>query len=124
MMRLRGSLPRTLLVAAIGAFWFAGLARAEHVDFVVDSSRSYLTLAIPNFLFSGASFNLNGQNRTNGAPLATAWSTTTGNTAFLSGSFSTTIGGSFSGGSISSVQFISGSSTMTALTSGNFRPNP
>jgi hypothetical protein len=113
-----------MLGAILGVFICAGSARAEHVDFVVDSSHSYLTLAIPNFLYSGASFNLNGQNRTNGAPLATAWSTTTGNTAFLSGSFSTTIGGSLSGGTINSVQFIAGSSTMTALTSGNFRPNP
>jgi hypothetical protein len=113
-----------MLGAVLGVFVGAGSTRAEHVDFVVDSSNSYLTLAIPNFLYSGASFNLNGQNRTNGAPLATAWSSTTGNTAFVSGSFSTTIGGSLSGGTINSVQFIAGSSTMTALTSGNFRPNP
>jgi len=99
-------------------------SQAEHVNFYIDSSNSYLTLAIPNFTFANTTINVLGQNRTNGAPLTTNWGTTTGNTAFLSGSFATTIGGNFQGGVINSVQFIAGSSTITALNSGNYRPNP
>lgn len=99
-------------------------AWADRIDFVVDSSASYLTLSIQNFSISSTTFNITGQNRTNGAPLATAWATTSGNKAFLSGSFSTTIGGSFSGGTVNSIQFVAGSAALAALTSGNYRPNP
>ena len=65
-----------------------------------------------------------GVNRTTGSPLTTAWATTSGNQAFLSGTFATTINGSTTPGGITSVQFVSGGANLHALTSGNYRPNP
>jgi hypothetical protein len=122
-------LPRPLHISAatclitVVTFW-PSPAQADRIDFVIDSTTSYLTLSIPNFSFSSTTFNIAGQNRTNGAPLATAWATTSGDKAFLSGSFSTTVGGSFYGGTVNSIQFVAGSSTLAAITSGNYRPNP
>jgi len=113
-------------LALCGLAFAQTAARADALTFTVDSAQSYLTLNIPNFSLSGLSINLTAQNRTNGAPLGTAWSanTNTGNTAFISGTIATTIGGSLSGQSLSSVQFISGSNSLAALASGNYRPNP
>jgi hypothetical protein len=91
-------------------------------DFFLDNTESYLTLSIPNFAYSGFNFNITGQNRSNGSPVTGAW--TTGDMAFISGSFSTTIYGAFTPGGITAVQFISGSTSLTALDSGNYRPNP
>jgi hypothetical protein len=91
-------------------------------DFGVDSTESYLTLSIPNFSFSGNNTNITGQNRTNGAPISGVW--TSGNTAFITGTISTTIYGDFSPGGITAVQFIGGGSTfLSAINSGNYRPN-
>ncbi len=58
--------------------------------------------------------------------LGTSWNanTTTGNTAFISGTIATTVGGSFTGQTLSAIQFISGANNLNALTSGNYRPNP
>ncbi|HEY4313555.1 MAG TPA: PEP-CTERM sorting domain-containing protein [Pirellulales bacterium] len=114
------------------AFALCGLAlltstvQADPLTFTVDSTQSYLTLNIPNFSLSGLTINLTAQNRTNGAPAPTAWSanSTTGNTAFVSGTFATTIGGSLSGQSLSSIQFIAGANNLAAIASGNYRPNP
>jgi hypothetical protein len=120
-------MPRVRILAAaslVAILSLSSLARAERIDFLVDGSQSYLTLSIPNFSVSGISVSVTGQNRTNGAPLTTAWGTNTGNTAVLSGNFSTTISGNFYGGTINSIQFVTGTSTMTALASGNYRPNP
>ena len=95
----------------------ASAAHADPLVFTVDSTQSYLTLNIPNFTIStgnaslgNLTLNLQAQNRTNGAPLATAWSasTTTGNTAFISGTIATTVGGSFTGQTLSAIQFIAG----------------
>jgi hypothetical protein len=96
------------------------------LTFTVDSTQSYLTLNIPNFSYSGNNINITGQNRTNGAPTGTAWSasTTTGNTAFVSGTIATTVGGSFTGKTLSAIQFVSGANNLSALASGNYRPNP
>ena len=101
-------------------------ALADALTFTIDSTVSYVTLNIPNFSFSGNTINLTAQNRTNGAPLGTAWSanTNTGNTAFVSGTMATTIGGSLSGQTLSAIQFISGANSMVAINSGNYRPNP
>lgn len=112
---------------AIGAVaLMSAKAQADALTFTVDSSQSYITLNIPNFSYSGNTINLTGQNRTNGAPIGTAWSsnTNTGNTAFVSGTLATTVGGSFTGKTLSAIQFISGGSNLTALNSGNYRPNP
>lgn len=120
----RASLP---LIAVCCAFaLLPSLAHADNLSFTVDSSQSYLTLNIPNFSYFGNNINVTGQNRTNGAPISTAWSasTTTGNTAFISGTFATTIGGSLTGKTLTSIQFISGASNLSALSSGNYRPNP
>ena len=91
------------------------MAGADALQFTIDSTRSYLTLAIPNFTDapSGLSVNMTGQNRTNGARISTAWSasTNTGNTAFVSGTLSTTVGGSLTGKTLSAIQFISGATT-------------
>ena len=66
-------------------------AQADALSFTIDSTQSYLTLNIPNFSLSGLSISLTAQNRTNGAPASTLWSTNTntGNTAFVTGSFAT-----------------------------------
>jgi hypothetical protein len=106
------------LVASTGA--------ADPIGFELDSTQSYITLSIPNFTLSGNSYHVSGQNRTNGAPLSTAWSasTTTGNTAFISGSFYTELGGDLANEKVTSIQFISGSSNLYAVWSGNYRPNP
>ena len=99
---------------------------ADPIGFEIDSTESYITLSIPNFTLSANSYHVLGQNRTNGAPLATAWSasTTTGNTAFISGSFFTTLDGDLSSETITSIQFIGGSASLFAIDSGNYRPNP
>jgi hypothetical protein len=124
---------RFKLVAAMAACVLAlsaAQARADALTFTVDSSVSYLTLNIPNFTLSTALGNatiaLTGQNRTNGAPIGTAWSTNTntGNTAFVSGTIATTVGGSFTGKTLSAIQFIAGANNLSALASGNYRPNP
>ena len=113
-------------LALCGMAFGASAARADALTFTVDSTKSYITLNIPNFLYSGNTINLTGQNRTNGAPISTAWSasTNTGNTAFVSGTIATTVGGSFTGQTLSAIQFIAGANTLTALNSGNYRPNP
>ena len=100
--------------------------RGDALTFTVDSTQSYLTLNIPNFASGTVNLNLTGQNRTNGAPISTAWSasTTTGNTAFISGTIATTVGGSLSGQTLSAIQFISGANSLAAINSGNYRPNP
>ena len=117
---------RHCTIAVLACLFTVSLARADAVQFTVDSTKSYLTLNVPNFNYSGNSINLTGQNRTNGAPIATAWSasTNTGNTAFMSGTIATTVGGSLSGKSLTAIQFISGANNLSALTSGNYRPNP
>lgn len=101
-------------------------AQAEALTFTLDSAQSYVTLNIPNFSLSGLTINLTGQNRTNGAPIGTAWSTNTntGNTAFISGTIATTVGGSFTGQTLTSVQFVAGANSLSAINSGNYRPNP
>ena len=101
-------------------------AHAEALQFTVDSTKSYLTLNVPNFSYSGNGININGENRTNGAPINAAWSasTTTGNTAFMSGTIATTVGGSLSGKTLTAIQFVSGANNLSALNSGNYRPNP
>lgn len=113
-------------LALCGIAFGASAARADALTFTVDSSQSYITLNIPNFTYSGNAINLTGQNRTNGAPIAAAWSasTNTGNTAFVTGTLATTVGGSFTGQTLSAIQFISGSNSLLALNSGNYRPNP
>ncbi|HEY4313554.1 MAG TPA: PEP-CTERM sorting domain-containing protein [Pirellulales bacterium] len=120
---------RFRLLAAAAACAMAltsSMAKADPLSFTIDSSQSYLTLNIPNFSLSGLTINLTSQNRTNGAPTGTQWSanSTTGNTAFISGTFATTIGGSLSGQSLSAVQFIAGANNLNAINSGNYRPNP
>jgi hypothetical protein len=125
----RTSLRVNLLAPALalcGIALAASAARADALSFTVDSTQSYLTLNIPNFSLSGLTINLTAQNRTNGFPLGTAWSTNTntGNTAFISGTFATTVGGSFTGQTLSSIQFISGANSLAAINSGNYRPNP
>jgi len=118
------------LVAAVLAVAATALtatsAKAEALTFTLDSAQSYITLNIPNFSLSGLTINLTGQNRTNGAPIGTAWSTNTntGNTAFISGTIATTVGGSFTGQTLTSVRFIAGANSLSAVNSGNYRPNP
>ena len=103
---------RFLAVAlAVGAVaLMSAKAQADPLSFTIDSTQSYLTLNIPNFSLSGLAISLTSQNRTNGDPNSTLWSTntTTGNTAFVTGSFVTTVGGSFSGQTLNAIQFISG----------------
>ena len=96
------------------------------LTFTVDSTQSYITLNIPNFSISGNGIAIRGENRTNDAPLSSAWSssTTTGNTAFVSGTIATTVGGSFTGKTLTAIQFVSGANNLSALNSGNYRPNP
>jgi len=105
----------------------ASNVQADPLTFTIDSAQSYVTLTIPNFTFSGLAINLQGENRTNGAPLSTAWSasTNTGNTAFVSGTIATDLTGALGGPqNVTGVKFLAGSSAMLALTSGNYRPNP
>jgi len=113
-------------LAVCGVALMTAKAKADALTFTLDSTQSYLTLNIPNFSYSGNNINLTGQNRTNGAPISTAWSasTTTGNTAFVSGTLATTVGGSFTGKTLSAIQFISGANSLSAISSGNYRPNP
>lgn len=130
------SLCATLFAPALALCGLAFLASAAHADpltFSIDSTQSFLTLNIPNFTIStglpalgNLTLNLQAQNRTNGAPLSTPWSasTNTGNTAFISGTIATTVGGSFTGQTLSAIQFIAGANNLTALSSGNYRPNP
>ena len=113
-------------LAVVAVALMSAKAQADALTFTVDSSQSYITLNIPNFSYSGNTINLTGQNRTNGAPISTAWSTNTntGNTAFVSGTLATTVGGSFTGKTLSAIQFVSGGSNLSALNAGNYRPNP
>lgn len=124
---------RFKLVAALAACALALSAAQAHADplsFTVDQTQSYLTLNIPNFSLStsvgNATISLLAQNRTNGAPVNTSWNanTTTGNTAFVSGTIATDVGGSFTGKTLSAIQFIAGANNLNALSSGNYRPNP
>ena len=114
------------LLAVAGLALTSSKAQAEALTFTLDSAQSYVTLNIPNFSLSGLTINLTGQNRTNGAPIGTAWSTNTntGNTAFISGTIATTVGGSFTGQTLTSVQFVAGANSLSAINSGNYRPNP
>ncbi|HEY4310364.1 MAG TPA: PEP-CTERM sorting domain-containing protein [Pirellulales bacterium] len=123
MIRTRHCTTATLLCVFLCA---PSIARADALQFSIDSTRSYLTLTIPNFSVEGIAVSITGQNRTNGAPISTLWSasTNTGNTAFVSGTLSTTVGGSLSGKTLSAIQFISGANSLSALNSGNYRPNP
>jgi len=102
----------------------ASAAQADPLTFTLDSSQSYVTLSIPNFTLSGQTINVTGENTANGNPISTAWSasTTTGNTAFVSGTIATDL--NFGNNNVTGVQFISGSNTQAALISGNYRPNP
>jgi hypothetical protein len=113
-------------LAVVAVALMSAKAQADALTFTVDSSQSYITLNIPNFSYSGNNINLTGQNRTNGAPTGAAWSTNTntGNTAFVSGTLATTVGGSFTGKTLSAIQFVSGGANLTALNAGNYRPNP
>lgn len=113
-----------VVVCCCATLWAAN-AKAEALVFTIDSSQSYVSLNIPNFSLSNTSGNITGQNRTNGAPISAAWSssTNTGNTAFVSGTIATTVGGSFTGQTLSAIQFISGANNLVALNSGNYRPN-
>ena len=125
---------RFKLVAALAVCVLALSAaqvRADTLSFTVDSTQSYLTLNLPNFtistgnaLLGNATVSINGQNQANGSPLGTAWSTSTGNKAFISGTIATQVGGSFKGKTLSAIQFISGANNLNALASGNYRPNP
>jgi enamine deaminase RidA (YjgF/YER057c/UK114 family) len=117
----------TALVAVSAVALLTSAAQAQiGLTFTVDSTQSYITLNIPNFSYSGNTINLTGQNRTNGAPIGTAWSagTTTGNTAFVSGTIATTVGGSFTGQTLTAIQFVAGANNLSAISSGNYRPNP
>jgi len=117
----------TAALAVCGVALMASAAQAQiGLTFTVDSTQSYITLNIPNFTISGNTINLTGQNRTNGAPIGTAWSasTTTGNTAFVTGTIATTVGGSFTGKTLTAIQFVSGANNLSAIASGNYRPNP
>jgi hypothetical protein len=122
MIRTRHCTPAILI-----CLFASSIARADALQFTVDSTQSYLTLNIPNSTVPGTgSLNFTGQSRINGAPISTAWSasTTTGNTAFISGTFATTVGGSLSGQTLTAIQFISGANNLAAINSGNYRPNP
>jgi hypothetical protein len=122
----RAKLATSALTACVLAMMAATVQAQTGLTFTVDSTQSYLTMTVPNFSYSGSAINLTGENRTNGAPIGTAWSasTTTGNTAFMSGSIATTVGGSLSGKTLTAIQFVSGANNLSALTSGNYRPNP
>jgi len=111
-------------LALCGLALMASAAQADPLTFTLDSTQSYVTLSIPNFSLSGLTINTTGQNQVNGNPIGTAWSasTTTGNTAFVSGTIATDL--NFGAGNVTGVQFISGSNTLAALVSGNYRPNP
>lgn len=110
-------------LAVCTAAFAANKAQAAPLVFTIDSSVSYVQLAIPNFSYSGNTITIHGQNRTNGAALSTAWSTTTGNQAFISGTVSSNVEGSFTGQTVSAIAFIGGANNIRALTSGNYRPN-
>ena len=100
----------TAVLAVCAVALLTSAARAQvGLTFTVDSTQSYITLNIPNYSLSGNSLNFTGQNRTNGAPISTAWSasTNTGNTAFMTGTIATTVGGSLSGKTLTAIQFVS-----------------
>lgn len=122
----RAKLATPVLTACVLAMMTTTVHAQLGLTFTVDSTQSYLTLNVPNFSYSGNAINFTGQNRTNGAPINTAWSasTTTGNTAFMSGTIATTVGGSLSGKTLTAIQFVSGANNLSALNSGNYRPNP
>jgi len=103
-------------VAAAGVALTATAVQATPLTFTLDSTQSYLSLAIPNFSISGNNVNIHNQSG------GTVW--TSGNKAFVGGTLSTVVGGSLSGETINGVQFIGGANNLFALTSGSYRPNP
>jgi PEP-CTERM motif len=111
-------------LASLVAVLVVSCASGAPVVFTLDSAQSYVTLAIPNFSYSNLAISINGQNATNGAPLATAWSSTTGSTAHVSGTLFTQLSGSIPGQALTGVQFVSGANNLVALASGDYRPNP
>lgn len=114
------SLNRTLGLAALGLVCLVGTnVRAVPVTWTIDSTASVISMAIPNFTYQGTPISIAGQNRTNGAPLSSSWSTTTGNSAFIAGTIATDWANNGT-----TIQFLSGMSNIAALTSGNYRPNP
>ena len=122
----RAKLATSTLSVCVLAMMTTTVHAQTGLTFTLDSTKSYLTLNVPNFSYSGNAISLTGQNRTNGAPISTAWSasTTTGNTAFMTGTIATTVGGSLSGKTLTAIQFVSGANNLSALNSGNYRPNP
>jgi hypothetical protein len=91
-------------------------AAADPLSFTLDSTQSYISLAIPNFSISGNNVNVHNQSG------GTTW--TSGNKAFVGGTLSTDFGGSLSGETMTGIQFIGGANNLFALTSGSYRPNP
>lgn len=134
--------PRVTLLATVVAVCMVALAtnvvRAADINYTIDSSQSYLTFVIPNFTLSGNPIVIGGQNPTNGAPSdfdgagnpSIPWGPTTGNTAPISGTFMSDIGGpltsvsAVAGGSIPDITFLNGQSGMAAGFTGLYRPNP
>ncbi len=112
------SLNRTLGLVALGLVCLSlRTVHAAPVTWTIDSTASVISMSIANFSYSGNTVNIAGQNATNGAPLTT-WSTTTGNSAFLTGTIATDWANNGT-----TIQFLGGQSNIATLTSGNYRPN-
>ncbi len=92
---------RRLAIAVLGLCGLlltTSVVQGEAIPFTLDSTQSYITLNIPNFTYSGNNFNLTGQNRTNGAPISTAWSASPrrpATRAFVSGTIATSMNVNF-----------------------------
>ncbi len=121
---IRTCITITLVLAATAIGARNHSAHAAPLTFNLDSAQSYVTLVIPNFT-AGVSWSVHGQNSSTGAPSSssTPWSPTTGNTAFVSGTLATDITDNGGAQTVSGIQFLSGMSNLSALTSGNYRPN-
>jgi len=131
---MRLTKPRVTLLAAVVAVCTVALAthdvRAANVNFSIDPTQSYLTFVIPNFTLSGLTINVTGQNPATGAPVGGPWSAATGNFAGINGGFTSDIGGpgvsvsDVASGIQPTVTFLTGSNSMAAQFTGNYRPNP
>jgi PEP-CTERM motif len=112
------NLRKLVVTTAIAAFAFACVCNTSRattlVDWTIDSSKSSIKLAIPDFTYSGVGIRI--RNQTGGG---SSW--TVGNTAFLQGTISTEYEEILN----QSIQFKGQSvGQATAINSGNYRPNP
>jgi hypothetical protein len=107
----------TLLLAGAFALLSANQARAELVSWDVDSSQSYMRLAIPDqqLTLDGTTGTVRVRSQVGSN---NAWNDTSGARAFIDGFLSTDLQDQ------TAITFNGGANSLVALNSGNYRPNP